>query len=96
MTTTFADWWFLNGGSIHGLWKGRKFSAIKVLAINLPKYAWDARQPEVDGLKSEIASLREALEKIHGVTGTTIAAPALWALFAELRSALDAKQEGQG
>jgi len=62
---TFRDWWFLNGGSIHGLWKGRKFSKIRDLALSLPKMAWDARQPEVDGLKSEIASLREALEKIY-------------------------------
>lgn len=43
----FSKWWWLNGGSIHRLWKDRKYTDIKELAENLPRAAWEA------GVKAE-------------------------------------------
>jgi len=39
--TGFSKWWFLRGGSIHGLWKRRQYSEIKRLAETLPKAAYE-------------------------------------------------------
>ena len=38
----FGKWWFINGGHIHGMWKKRKYSAIRDQALTLPKAAWEA------------------------------------------------------
>jgi len=86
LTTTFADWWFLNGGSIHGLWKGKKFSEIRDLALSLPKMAWDARQPEVDGVTSERDNLQEQRDAHRACPHDSIIA--VEAEVAQLRAAL--------
>lgn len=37
----FSYWWFIHGGSIHRLWKSKSYSAIKELALTLPKEAYE-------------------------------------------------------
>jgi len=55
---SFGEWWFLVGGSIHSLWKDKKYSDIKTLALTLPRNAWDYRQKEIDQLKTQIEKMK--------------------------------------
>ena len=68
----FAKWWFIAGGSVHGAFKYRQWSALKELATKLPKMAWDAREPELSDLRAqlstqsqEIARLKERVGKLR-------------------------------
>ena len=60
---SFTAWWFIAGGSIHALWKNRKYKEIKHLAMLLPKAAWEIRQQEIDQLKAKLATIKTMLEE---------------------------------
>lgn len=53
----WPEWWFLNGGNIHGAWKYRRYSQIRDLAMSLPRRAWQAARAEL--FKSIIENLDE-------------------------------------
>ena len=38
---SWADWWFIHGGAIHGYMKHRRYTELKKLAERLPKAAWN-------------------------------------------------------
>jgi hypothetical protein len=66
--TGFSKWWFINGGSIHGLWKHRKYSAIKHLAETLPQRAYEQG---VADTQKERDALRAALDRINNIAGNS-------------------------
>lgn len=55
----WVDWWFVNGGAAHRLWKARKYREIFDLATSLPQKAWYAaqqvKQKRIDTLYDAIA-----------------------------------------
>jgi hypothetical protein len=56
----FSDWWFINGGAIHGLWKNRSYKAIKDISITLPKIAWDeARREPSERIERAISYIKQ-------------------------------------
>jgi hypothetical protein len=61
----FGEWWFLAGGSIHGLWRRKNYSAIRDAAMDLPRQGfrkgYEARDIEVSTL---IAALKVASEAL--------------------------------
>ena len=62
MGCKWGDFWFLNGGMIHSLWKRRNYTEIRRLAECLPKLAWDKQQVEIEKLQAEVAKYKQALE----------------------------------
>lgn len=44
----FGKWWFLAGGSFHGLWKYRRYKEIRDLGQRLPQLAWEEQQKVID------------------------------------------------
>jgi hypothetical protein len=61
----FGSWWFLAGGSIHGLWKRRQFSQIRDLAQSLPRSAYKQRDGELKPIVDQMVKVVEAAKEIR-------------------------------
>jgi len=76
MKWDFGSWWFIHGGSIHGLWKRKDYSAIRDLAMSLPreasKHEHEKLLPIIDGLLAVVEMQRDALAKIRFNRGTNM------------------------
>jgi hypothetical protein len=66
----FGSWWFIHGGSIHGLWKRKDYSAIRDLAMSLPreasKHEHEKLMPIIEGLLAVVEMQQEALRRYTG------------------------------
>lgn len=52
--SSWANWWFLNGGNIHRAFKYRQWTQLKHIAETLPRAAWDVQQKTIDELKAKL------------------------------------------
>jgi hypothetical protein len=58
----WANFWFVNGGTIHRLWKNKNYTAIRKCAETLPKLAWAIQQNKIDELIRLLSKLVEDIE----------------------------------
>lgn len=68
MEELFSKWWFIVGGSIHGIWKRRQWSSLKEFAKNVPRMGYQegyqAGMQDLDAVKDHpvVKELVEALK----------------------------------
>ena len=66
LPAAFANWWFFNGGNIHGQWKRRDYRGIRDAAMTLPKAAWEAANliwiDHIAALEAELSHVSNAAE----------------------------------
>lgn len=56
--STWAEWWFLNGGSIHRTEKDQTVHELAQLARTLPRAAWDYQQETIAALQATIGNAK--------------------------------------
>lgn len=59
------NFWFLNGGSIHGAWKHRRWGSLRKIAQTVPKLAWDKQQEVIDELQERISQLEKLTNRLR-------------------------------
>lgn len=67
--SNWGDWWFLNGGFIHRVFKYRQWTQLKDLALSLPKAAWDEQQKKINAAERKLGIAKAALASISGMGG---------------------------
>lgn len=59
---TWGGWWFLNGGSIHGLWKRRRYTEIRDKVHEIANAAWFHQQDRINTIEKRLVELTDIVE----------------------------------
>lgn len=101
MEELYSSWWFIVGGSIHGIWKKRQWSSLKEFAKNVPRmglevgYLAGMQDPEanserikqLEGLLGECEGLLQIAEKNLFFEGSDVYESRITSVIGKLKAA---------